>query len=95
MTEEMFRQVLETAEAKRDKDGNAALPEGKSLTLYAAHDGVPLTVAKIESVWIGGGVVKAQNGKGDLFLFSITDLFAAAIEGGAARPSGRKAGFLG
>lgn len=98
MTEEMFRTVLETAEAKidkDDKDGWAALPEGRSLTFYVAHNGAPLTVAKISAVRVAQGIVRAKSAKGQLFLLSLADVFAAAIDGAGEPSAVRKTGFLG
>ena len=95
MTEEMFRAVLETANVKSDKDGWATLPEGRLMTLYAAHNGVQLTVAKVEALRTAQGIVRARSSKGEVFLLNLDDLFAAALDGGADAAAGRKAGFLG
>lgn len=95
MTEEMFRVVLETANAKSDKDGWSALPEGCLMTLYAAHNGVPLNVGKVEAVRGAGGIVKVRTLKGDTFLLALEDIFAAAFDGGVGSPTARKAGFFG
>lgn len=95
MTEDMFRVVLETANAKADKDGWTAMPEGRMMTLYAAHNGVQLTVAKVDKVKTGGSVIKAKTSKGDTFVLALEDLFAAALDAGSESPAGRKAGFLG
>jgi hypothetical protein len=96
MTDEMLSAVLETAGAKTSKDGESPLPEGRTMTLYAAHAGVPLTITKIESVRKANGLVKARNAKGETFVLAMDDLFAAAVEGAVGdEASGRKAGFLG
>ena len=95
MTEEMFRAVLDTANAKTDKDGWATLPEGRLMTLYAAHNGVPLTIAKVDGVRTAQSIVRARTSKGDTFLVHVDDLFAAAMDAGAESSAGRKAGFLG
>jgi hypothetical protein len=96
MTEEILRTALDAAEARTDKDGWAELPEGRTLTLYAAHEGVGLNVTKIEAVKVGQGLVRARSTKGDTFLLALRDVFAAALEGGSGKPGqGRKAGFLG
>jgi hypothetical protein len=95
MTEEMLRAVLETAEAKSDKEGWATLPEGRSLTLYAAHNGASLTVAKVGALRVAQGIVRAKSAKGQLFLLALEDVFAAALDGAAESASARKAGFLG
>lgn len=96
MTEEMLKAVFDTAQAKPDDDGGATLPEGKTMTLYAAHEGVSLTVTKVVSAKVTHGVVRARNSRGETFLVSIEDLYAAAVDG-ASEPSAtraRKAGFL-
>ena len=95
MTDEMFRAVLETAGATNDKDGWTALPEGRLMTLYAAHQGVSLTVAKVEAVKASQRTVWARSAKGDTYVLGLDDLFAAALDRGQDSPSGRKAGFLG
>lgn len=95
MTDEMFRAVLETAAAKTDKDGWSALPEGRLMTLYAGHDGVQLTVAKVEAVKASGRVLWARSNKGETYVVSLDDLFAAALDRGNDTAAGRKAGFLG
>ncbi len=96
MTEEMLRVVLDTANAKTDsKDGWAALPSGRLMTLHVAHHGVPLTVGKIDAIKIQGAVVRARSSKGETFI-ALDDVFAVGLEGGSdlANPP-RKAGFLG
>jgi len=95
MTEDMLRAVLDTAQAKSEKDGGAALPEGRHLTFYAAHDGVSLSVSKIEHVRVSQGIVRARNGKGETFILALEDLFGAAVDGGTEALGARKAGFLG
>lgn len=95
MTEEMLRNVLETAEAKTDKEGWAALPEGRSLTLYVAHNGVSLTVGKVSAIRVASGILRARSAKGQTFVLALDDVFAAALEGGTESPGARKAGFLG
>jgi hypothetical protein len=89
--------VLETAGSKLDKDGWATLPEGRHMTLHAAHGGVPLSLGKVEAVKSAQGIVWARSVKGDTFVVHLDDLFAAAIDR-APEPGGggaRKAGFLG
>lgn len=95
MTEDMFRSVLETVSATADEEGWLNPPEGQTLTLYAAHDGVPLTVGKIASVRMGHGIVRARSTKGEQFFIAREDLFAMAVDGSAVIRAGRKAGFLG
>jgi hypothetical protein len=96
MTDEMFRTVIETAGARADKDGWTALPDGRLMTLHAAHAGVPLTIGKVEAVKAAQRILWAKSSKGELFVLNLDDLFAAAFErGGDTTTAGRKAGFLG
>lgn len=94
MTEDMLRAVIDAAQAKQDKAGWLAMPEGRVLTLYAAHDGVALTVNKIERLRIAGPLLHAQNSKGETFLVAAADVFAAATDAPDAG-GGRRTGFLG
>lgn len=95
MTEDMFRTLLDDVGAKRDDEGVARLPEGQLITLYSAHDGVSLTVAKVEALRMVHGIVRARTSKGETFFIAREDLFAMSVDGGAQTQSGRKAGFLG
>lgn len=95
MTDEMFRAVIETAGAKNDKDGWTALGEGRLMTLYASHNGVQLTMSKVEAVKTSQRIVWARSSKGETYVVSLDDLFAAALDRGAEAAAGRKAGFLG
>ncbi len=95
MTDEMLHAVLETAGAKPDKDGWSTLPEGRLMTLYAAHGGVPLTMAKVEAVKVSQRVAWARTSKGETYVVGLEDLFAAALDRGHEAQAGRKAGFLG
>lgn len=95
MTEEILRVALDAAEAKTDKEGWAELPEGRTMTVYAAHDGVSLNVTKVEAIKVSQGLVRARSTKGETFLFAVKDIFAAALDGAPRSGHGRKAGFLG
>ncbi|MCC6554062.1 MAG: hypothetical protein IT372_13725 [Polyangiaceae bacterium] len=95
MTEEILRAALDAAEAKTDKDGWAELPEGQTMTLYAAHDGVSLNVTKVEALKMAQGLLRARSVKGETFLLALTDVFAAALDGAGRQGQSRKAGFLG
>lgn len=95
MTDDLLKAALDMAEAKTDKDGWAELPEGRMLTLYAAHEGVSLPVSKIEAVLIVGGLLKARSSKGETFVLALKDVFAIALDGGGKGAQARKAGFLG
>lgn len=85
------------ADVKPGPDGFVTLPEGRRITLHAAHAGVPLTVTKIEKLARGGGVLRARNERGELFVVAEEDVFAVSVEGSRTGATGapRKAGFLG
>jgi len=91
----MLQVVFDRAEAKRKKDGSIELPEGRTLTLHAAHDGVALAVSKISWLRIKDGVLEACDVQGEQFVLALEDVFATAISGGSRGKPGRKAGFLG
>ncbi|MDI1433549.1 MULTISPECIES: hypothetical protein [Polyangium] len=95
MTEDMLRTVLDTASVTTDPEGWLRLPEGQLLTLYVAHDGVSLNIAKVESLRIAHGVIRARSIKGESFFVAREDLFAVSVDGGTKLAAGRKAGFLG
>jgi hypothetical protein len=95
MSDELLKNVLEVVEAKADKDGWLTFPEGRLMTLYAGHDGVALTVQKVEAVKITHGLVRARNVKGEQFLVGDKDIFGAALDAGSDAAIARKAGFLG
>lgn len=93
MTHDMLRTVLDTANAK-ETDGWQMPADGRQLSLYAAHDGVPLTVQKIEAVKLAHGVLHARNARGEVFMLALEDVFAVAFDAGAALKATRTAGFL-
>lgn len=95
MTEEMFRVVLETANARAEKDGWSSLPEGRMLTLYVAHAGVQLSVSKVGSMRLDGRILHARTAKGDQFILALDDVFATAMDAGTEASAARKAGFFG
>ena len=95
MTEDMFRTVLDAASVSTDPEGWLRLPEGQLLTLYAAHDGVALNIAKVEALRLAHGVIRARSNKGETFFVAREDLFAVSLDGGTKVSAGRKAGFLG
>jgi len=90
----MLDAILDEAQAKT-VEGERIMTEGRRVTLYAAHDGVPLTVGKVESVRVQGALLRVRNDKGDIYVLSLEDLFAASVDGGAPSAGSRKAGFLG
>lgn len=90
----MLKTVLASADT-REEDGWAILPNGRLLSFYTAHDGVSLTVQKIEAVKLAHGLLHARNNKGETFLLALEDVFAAAFDAAAESRAARKAGFLG
>ena len=94
MTESMYTALLEKAEAKKDKSGEAQLPEGRTLTLYVAHDGCSISVSKLVALRLEQeGLIEARNNKGETFVLSIEDVFAGSISGGGKGSAQRTAGF--
>jgi hypothetical protein len=92
MTQEHLAAILELISAKPDKEGWSAFTDGRGLTLYAAHDGVQLTVARVEAVVVKNGLLRARTARGEIYLLALEDVFAAAAE--AAAINVRKAGFV-
>jgi hypothetical protein len=96
MTETMLQAVLDKAGFEKDDGGEQKLPEGRTLTLYLAHSGTQLQVSRIVALTISGEIVETQDAKGETFLVSREDLFAASVAGETKDGGGtRKAGFLG
>jgi hypothetical protein len=91
MTQDQLTAILDSISAKTDKAGSSTLSDGRTLTLYAAHDGVQLTVSRAESITVKGGLVRARTAKGELYLLVLEDLFAVSAEGTPAQT--RKPGF--
>jgi hypothetical protein len=95
MTETMYTTVLEKAECKKSKDGTAELPEGRTLTLYVAHDGSSMSVGRLTGLRLAqGGIIEARDVKGELYILSLEDIYAASISGAGKSALSRKAGFL-
>ena len=92
MTGEHLEAILKNAQAKAEKDGYTVVPDGASLTLYAAHDGVSLTVSRVEALKIDGELVYARTVRRETYALARTDLFAVALEGAVGQPA-RRAGF--
>jgi hypothetical protein len=96
MTETMYTTLLEKAEAKKGKSGEAELPEGRTITLYIAHDGCSMSVSRITTLRLEQeGLIEARDTKGETYLFALQDAFAGSIQGGSKSSPARKAGFLG
>ena len=94
MTREQIEHILKTAQAKADKEGGHALPEGSNVTLHVAHDGgASMTFSKIEHVRFDGELIYAKGDKKTV-AFVATDIFAVTIEGTGGSPARRPAGFM-
>jgi hypothetical protein len=92
MTQEHLSALLDMLAAKPDNEGWCSLGDGRCLTLYTAHDGASLTIAKVEALSSRGPLVKARTSRGELYILALEGLFAAAVE--AAPAQARKPGFL-
>jgi hypothetical protein len=91
---EHLQEILQLCDAsKADERGFREFPQRTTLTLYLAKDSVGLTVSGIEAIAIRGHQVHARTNKGDLYAFSLEDVFAANIEGRAKAKGERRAGF--
>ncbi len=91
MTQDQLTAILDSLSVKTDKAGWSALPDGRALTLYAAHDGAQLTIARVEAMAAKNGLVRVRTTKGEMFLIVLDDLFALAAE--ATPAQARKPGF--
>jgi hypothetical protein len=92
MTGDHLEAILKNAQAKSEKDGYWVLPDGATMTLYAGHDGVPLTVPRVDGVRLEGEIVYARTARRETFALNRADLFAVALEGAVGQPA-RRAGF--
>lgn len=94
MTLEHLHTILKAFSIRTEKDGSFQLPEGSSLTFHLAHDGVSLTVQRVEHVRIEGDLVyaRARAAKKETFAIACGDIFAVALDGAPGEPM-RRAGF--
>ncbi len=90
MNAQELEAALSLAEAKAEGDWQH-LPEGKTMTLHVASNGVGLSVTKIKALRLAGTQVHTRNDKDDLCVVVATDVFACTVDAGGTR--GRKAGF--
>ena len=84
--------LLSGTGATAGEDGWQSMPDGRSLTLQLAHEGVPFTVARIRSLRERDAVLEARTIQGELYLMLAEDVFALVVEG--PKESTRKAGFV-
>jgi hypothetical protein len=92
MTSEHLSALLLVAAATTDGEGWQHPAEGRSMTLYLAHDAANLTISRICGVRSDGKLVYAKSTQGEQYVVSIDDVFAGSVEG--PKDVGRKAGFV-
>jgi len=93
MTPVHINDILKICEASDGEGGFRELPQKTTLTLYLSKGGVGLTVSSIEAVALRGHTVQARTTKGDLYVVSLEDVFAANVEGRMKSKTERRAGF--
>jgi len=93
MTREQIETILKRGDAKQDKDGAYALPEGSNMTLHVSHDGASLSFQKVETVKFEGDLLFARSAKATVAIV-MSDTFAVTVEGAAGQPARRPAGFM-
>lgn len=91
MKQDQFESFLASVPVQPEEDGWFKAPAERHVTLHAAHEGVGLTVAKVEAVKLDGELVWARTRRGETYQLSLADLFALAVE--APKNAERKAGF--
>ncbi len=91
MTEEHLTALLTAGEAKKDDKGWLGAADGRLFTFYVASGGAALTVGRVEAIRVDGKLLHARTNRGELYLVSLADVYAGAIEG--ATSTSRKAGF--
>ena len=91
MNQEQCETFLASVPVESEDDGWMKAPAERHITLYAAHDGVGLTVGKVEAVKLDGELIWARTRKGETYQLSLGDVFALAVE--APQNTERKAGF--
>ncbi len=91
MKPEHFAAALKQLGAKNTKD-EWKLVEG-ALTLYVAHDGVALTVSRVETIRVDGELVVAKTHKGEVYSVAREDVFAVQADASPGQTS-RRAGFV-
>jgi hypothetical protein len=86
-----FSSFLSSLPITETQDGWSEAPPEHHITLHVGHDGVPLTVSKVEAVKLDGPILRARTRKGETYHVYLADIFAVAVE--APKASERKAGF--
>ncbi|HEX2881284.1 MAG TPA: hypothetical protein VHO25_17270 [Polyangiaceae bacterium] len=90
MAREHVEGALKVAEAKQE-NGWSVLAEGRSLSLYVAKDGATLNITRIEAVAFEEPLLRARTTSGEVFVVTLSEVFAAAATGSVAKT--KKAGF--
>jgi hypothetical protein len=93
MVGEQLQGIFKNAQAKADKDGFLSLPEGTHATVYAAHGGVALNIARVEGLRIEGSILTARTAKRESYMLEVGDVFAVSLEGASGSGPVRRAGF--
>ena len=91
MTKEHLDLLLAQAEAKPGEDGWTLLPEGRHLTVYVASGAASLTVSKVVSLKVEGGILLARTARSETYTAELGDVFAGAVD---PPVTARKAGFV-
>lgn len=91
MKSDQFSAVLKMLPTTEGDEGWLKVPSDQLLSVYAAHDGVSLHVAKIESLKLEGALLRARTHRGEQYVLVLDDVFALAAD--AASSVARKAGF--
>jgi hypothetical protein len=92
MTHEHLAALIAAGEAKKGSDGWMTMPEGRSLTLYAAAGQSTLTISRVQAVRHDGALLHARTTKSEHFILALEDAFAGSLDAPAS--VGKKAGFL-
>jgi hypothetical protein len=91
MTQEHLSALLAAGEATKTGEGWMTLPDARSLTLYVASGGVPLSIGRVQSIRQEGGLLHAKTHKGEHYVVAIVDAYAGSVD--APSNIAKKAGF--
>jgi hypothetical protein len=91
MTQDQFNAVLKMLPISEGAEGWSKVPADQLLSVYTAHNGVSLHVAKVESFKLEGALLRLRTHRGEQYVVVIDDVFAMAAD--APSSVARKAGF--
>jgi hypothetical protein len=91
MTSDQFNAIIKMLPVSENAEGWLTVPQDQLLSLYSAHNGVALHVAKIEKLRIDGSLVHTRTHRGEQYVLILDDVFAMAAD--APSSVARKAGF--